>query len=167
MVSVGFFSEDDVNAEPSTAKTFFGKAPRIDDENGRGNPLRVPQRELHGRGPARGGPCQRDLGDAQRVQQTSVGVGLRRGRSVGRERGTQVTETRHRDHPETAANQRLGELQPLVAPASGAVHHQDRRTLTGHRILDRSATRLRDLAARRAAFDRARAIASIAGRRQP
>ena len=68
---------------------------------------------------------------------------------------------------DVAGYQRLAKLQPLVIAAAGPVHDQDRRAVTGERILNRAAGRLDDVAAGRDALACVMQIASICGVGQP
>lgn len=96
----------------------------------------MPQRELHGRRCTSGSADDGGTLDVQRVQQTSVCVGLCRRRCILRERSTQIPVPRHGDHTETSIDQSLAEVQTLIEAASGAMHHQDRRAIAGDRVLD-------------------------------
>ena len=67
-------------------------------------------------------------------------IGLRLRRRVGGPRGSQVTETRHRDHPHAVAGQWPSPVHALVVSAAAAVDHQQRQALARLLVFDRAAT---------------------------
>src|SRR5262249_52483135 len=136
-------------------------------ENHSATPVVVPQRKLHGGWRPGGGADNRRATDFERVKQAGMRVGLRLSRGVAWQRRAKVAEAGHGNDAETAVDQWLANLQPLVIAAAGAMRHQYRRTIAGERILNRAAGRLDDLAANRDALSRSMNIASVTDVDQP
>jgi len=73
-------------------------------------------------------------------------IGLRSGGGICRERRPQIAEARHEHDAKAVLCQRSGHLERLVEAAACAVDEKHRRSVAEHRILDRPAARLRNLA---------------------
>ena len=109
--------------------------------------VRVTDRELNRRKRPGRHADHRGAIDAEVIHQIHDGIRLMFRRRILRERRAQIAEPGGRDDPITRSDQRSRRPESLVEAATGAVDHEDRRTVLfpGHGVFHRAKAALKKL----------------------